>query len=442
MNTLDKIEILGGSAKYDVCASTSCKSGAVRNSNRSKDRTGNLTGPGICHSFTPDGRCVSLFRVLMTNSCQGDCKYCANSCDAKTTRASFEPDELRQAFLKLYHGNYVEGLFLSSAVRQSADVTEENMLDVVEKLRTQDHFGGYIHLKIMPGVSRDMIKRATELANRVSINLEAPNRLRFQEITSTKDFGIDLLRRMRWAQRELDHKNSSGQTTQFVVGACGESDREILSTVDDLYKKVELRRSYFSAFIPVDGTSLGNSPRTPLVREHRLFECDFLMRKYNFKLDELVFDEEDQLDLSLDPKMMMALSSRDEFPVEINEASYDNLLRVPGIGPNSAARISSMTSTGFRFSSLKELKNTGVVLKRASSFISINGNRQTNLCSFSEPVRDGFSEPRLPMQDTIGLSEGTDLECMGNFPAAGPMFGQAAQDPALDVRQLPATQGL
>jgi len=384
MNTLEKIEVLGGAAKYDVCASTSCQPDAVKSSRRGADRVGSLTGPGICHSFTPDGRCVSLFKILMSNSCSGDCKYCTNNCEMQIKRAAFEPDELRKAFLSLYKRNYVEGLFLSSAVMGDADRTEESMLQIIEDLRAKDKFQGYIHLKVMPGTNRDLVKRATQVANRVSINLEAPNRLRFQEITSTKDYGTDLVRRMRWIQRELDVAYSSGQTTQFVVGACGESDLEILSTVDDVYRKMELKRSYFSAFIPVEGTSLGRQTRTPLIREHRLFQCDFLMRKYGFGLNEFMFDEEDRLDLKLDPKMTIAMHNRDMFPMEINEVGYEDLIKVPGIGPQSAMRILKVRENGFRFTKTSELKNMGLVLKRAKSFISINGNRQTNLFDFQD----------------------------------------------------------
>lgn len=383
MDTLEKLRILGSAAKYDICASTSCMSDAVTRSAKGADRVGSLTGPGICHSFTPDGRCVSLFKVLMTNSCQGDCKYCMNNCEAGGQRAFFDPEELRQTFLRFYEKNYVEGLFLSSAVAGSADATEEKLLYVVEKLRTVDRFAGYIHLKIMPGINRDLIKRAAELANRVSLNLEAPNKGRFEEITSTKDFGIDLLRRMRWAQNAIDKKRSSGQTTQFVVGACGETDFEILDTVDDLYKKIELRRSYFSAFSPVPGTDLESVTKTPLMREHRLYECDFLMRKYGFGLGEFVFKEDGCLDLKKDPKMTIALENRDSFPADINNSSYDELLRVPGIGPQSAARIIGALDGGFRFKELEELKNLGVALKRASSFISLNGQTQTSLRSFA-----------------------------------------------------------
>jgi len=390
MNTVEKISLLGGAAKYDVCASTSCSPDAVKRSHRplvetedSRQRTGDLAGGGICHSFTPDGRCVSLFKVLMTNSCTGDCKYCINNCDSDTRRAAFEPQELTDAFMSFYHRNYVEGLFLSSAVCGTADFTEEKMVEIVEKLRVKENFQGYIHLKVMPGTNRDLIKRATELANRVSLNLEAPNRVRFQEITSTKDFGIDMLRRMRWIQGELpDH--SSGQTTQFVVGACGESDVEILSTVNDLYKKIEVRRSYFSAFLPVAGTPLESAPRAPLVRENRLYQCDFLMRKYGFEFDELVFNESGLLDLSVDPKVAYALNNKDCFPLDVNEAPYEELVRTPGIGPQSAMRIISTRKTGFTFTRPEELKNLGVVLKRARQFVVIGGSRQSSLSEFSQ----------------------------------------------------------
>jgi putative DNA modification/repair radical SAM protein len=380
MNTLEKIEVLGNSAKYDVCASTSCAPKAVRSSIKGDDRVGSLTNGGICHSFTPDGRCVSLFKVLMTNICNGDCKYCVNSCSMDTRRAAFTPDELKDTFLKLYRQNYVEGLFLSSGVMRSADETESDLLDIVEGLR-KDNFRGYVHLKVMPGTDRSLIKDATKVADRVSLNLEAPNRLRFQEISSTKDFKIDLIRRMRWMQKEIDLERSSGQTTQFVVGACEESDVEILNTVDDVYKKLELKRSYFSAFIPVSGTSLETQARTPLLREHRLYQCDFLMRKYGFEKDELVFDD-GFIDLGMDPKMKFALENRELFPLEINDASYDELLKVPGIGPQSAGRIYHVLEEGHRFTSLNELENMGIVMKRATSFISVNGARQTNLSSF------------------------------------------------------------
>ncbi len=381
MNTLEKIDTLGSAAKYDVCASTSCRPDAVKGSGRGEERVGNLTGPGICHSFTPDGRCVSLFKVLMTNNCSNDCRYCANSCGADTRRAQFEPDELRKAFLSLYHQNCVEGLFLSSAIGACADETEDNMLEVIRALRTEDHFRGYIHLKIMPGVGKDMIAQATELADRVSLNLEAPNRIRFQELTSTKDFKIDLLRRMRWVKSELGAE-SSGQTTQFVVGACGESDYEILKTVDDLYAKMSLRRSYFSAFMPVPGTDFGGHRQTPLVREHRLYQCDFLMRKYDFDLESFVFGDSGRLDLRLDPKMSIAMHERENFPIEINDASYPDLLRVPGIGLQSAFKIAKLTEGGFKFKEFGELKNLGVVMARAKRFISVNGRRQTSLADF------------------------------------------------------------
>jgi putative DNA modification/repair radical SAM protein len=385
MNTVEKLQILGEAAKYDVCASTSCGEGAVKNSRKGESRIGSLTGPGICHSFGPDGRCISLFKVLMSNRCQGDCRYCTNNCETERRRASFEPDELRETFLTLYHRNLVEGLFLSSGVAKSADETEQGLIEIAEKLRSKDNFHGYIHLKIMPGTSRSLVRHAAEVADRVSLNLEAPNRLRFQEITSTKDFGIDLLRRMRWAQKAVD-KQKSGQTTQFVVGACDESDSEILSTVSDVYDKLELKRSYFSAFIPVSGTRLEGHEKTPLMREHRLYQCDFLMRKYHFPLEELVFGEGGCLELGKDPKMAMALADPGRFPVEINEADYGELLRVPGLGPNCAYRITQARDAGHRFRDLSELRNLGVVLKRAKPFISVNGVRQTSLASFQNAI--------------------------------------------------------
>jgi putative DNA modification/repair radical SAM protein len=381
MNRLEKLSILSDAAKYDICASTSCPSSAIANKSSS---IGSLTRSGICHSFTPDGRCVSLFKVLMTNRCIGDCKYCTNNCEARRQRVRFEPEELTKLFLDLYEQNYIEGLFLSSGVDKDCNDTQYDMVKIVENLREEHSFGGYIHLKILPGANRDLIRRATELANRVSINLEAPNRSRFSEITSTKDYSIDLLRRMRWVQKFTDKNKSSGQTTQFVVGSSDENDFELLKTVDDLYSKMDLKRSYFSAFIPVKGTQFQSKKRTPLMREHRLYECDFLMRKYGFELKELVFNEGDNIDLTLDPKMAVALENRDKFPVDVNDSSYEELIRVPGIGPNSAYRIIQTREGGYSFTKTSELKNIGVVIKRAQGFVKIGGKIQTNLTDFKE----------------------------------------------------------
>jgi predicted DNA-binding helix-hairpin-helix protein len=258
----------------------------------------------------------------------------------------------------------------------------EKMLEVTRNLRFKENFCGYIHLKILPGISKDKIDEATSLASRVSINIEAPNKSRISELTTTKDFKIDVLRRMRWIKKKARKNNlPSGHSTQLVVGPAGETDREILSRTEKLYKEMELKRAYFSAFVPVTGTPFENKKREPLKRENFLYRADFLMRLYGIKRKELVFNDEGNFDLSVEPKTAMALHS-DLFPLDVNEASFAELIRVPGVGPITAKRIKAMQETGFRFSKESELKNLGVVLKRALPFIELNGRKQSSLLEF------------------------------------------------------------
>lgn len=390
MDTEQKIQILGEAAKYDVCAS-SCSPA----SNPSiKNYIGNRSSSGICHSYTPDGRCVSLFKVLMTNSCKNNCKYCINRVSNDFERATFQAEELASLFIELYKRNYVEGIFLSSGVKHNTTRTMEEMLKTLEILRFKYKYQGYVHFKILPRTTSDLIERAALLSDRLSINLESPNPNRLKAIAPDKDFKLDLLDPMSIIQKKIEKGLvKSGHTTQFVVGASGESDAEILKTTDWLYKKRDLRRAYFSAFVPVNNhvpllTSDSISPMpsipVPLLREHRLYQADWLMRLYNFDISDIALDDANNLSLEVDPKMAYALKHPEKFPLEINMASYDDLLKIPGLGITSAKRIYRVRKE-YKFVDLKELKNLGVVVKRAAAFITINGKVPESRIKLSKP---------------------------------------------------------
>ncbi len=382
----DKLSMLGGAAKYDICASTSSNTKKIKNAH-----LGSPSASGICHSFTPDGRCVSLLKVLMTNECQRDCGYCVNRCHFDIPRLSFEPLELSNIFIELYKRNYVEGLFLSSGIKNSTIYSMEKMLQTAEILRNKFKFGGYIHLKILPGSTPDLIEQAAKLANRISLNLEVPNENRLKMISRTKHFTRDLLDPLRTAGSIIARSAGTSQTTQFVVGAAKETDREILESVTRLYSVYHVKRAYFSAFTPVPGTPLEYQAPTPLKRENRLYQADFLLRFYRFSLSELYFTSTDDLDLSLDPKLMYAVNNPHLYPIEINHASRFHLLRVPGIGPKSAYKIVQARQT-FRFSTLEELKNVGAVIKRAAPFITINGRKFDRLAWLTQPSPQKFTQ--------------------------------------------------
>lgn len=365
LNLVQKLSLLGAAAKYDVCAASGCSSGGL--SGMPSPRS------GVCHSFLPDGRCISLFKVLQTNSCQKDCFYCPNRVQRDIPRASFTPEELAGLFLEFYRRNYVEGLFLSSGICKSPGDTMEQIIKTAEILRYRYRFNGYIHLKIIPGAKPEYIEQAVRLASRVSVNIEAPTAAHLQKLSKLKDFNDGIINRMKWINRlQNGGLLPAGQTTQFMVGAAGESDAAILKTTSGLYHGIGLKRVYFSAFQPVAGTPLeGMSPATVL-REHRLYQCDFLFRLYGFKLTDISFNQDGNLPEDLDPKLNYALNNLQLFPLEVNKASYSELLRVPGIGPASARRIVSARKQ-FKFNTLDELKNTGAVVKRASPFVQING---------------------------------------------------------------------
>ncbi len=369
MDIFEKVEILGRSAQYDLCGEA-CGTDAARK----KDELGRWIYPAVL----PDGRRVAMLKILLSNACQKDCYYCANRASRDFRRLSFTPEELARAFDQMHRQGLVKGLFLSSGVCGDPGHAMDQMIAAVELVRQKYAFPGYIHLKILPGASFAHVERAVQLATRVSVNLEAPNAARLARIAPSKDFAASLLQPMYWARDLIAAGGgrlvSAGQTTQFVVGAADESDREILMMTTRLYKEIGLARAYFSAFQPVANTPLEDHAPTPALREHRLYQSDWLLRRYGFTFEDLVFDEEGNLPREADPKMMWAQAHPECFPIEVNRASREELLRVPGLGPRSVARILRLRRQG-TFRTLSDLKQVGAVVSRAAPFILLDGKR-------------------------------------------------------------------
>ncbi|MGE5631670.1 MAG: putative DNA modification/repair radical SAM protein [Caulobacteraceae bacterium] len=386
---IKKLSILGEAAKYDICSSSASSARKIGNA-----AMGNTLPSGICHSFTPDGRCVSLLKVLMSNECEKDCSYCPNRVQRDVPRTSFSPEELSKLFVELYERNYVEGLFLSSGIRHGMSSSLENMIKTAELLRYKYRFGGYIHMKMLPGASDGYIAQAAALCDRLSLNLEAPNKERLKALSGSKDYEKELLLPMGSMSRILRNNPGTTHTTQFIIGAAKESDEEILSTVNSLYTSYNLKRAYFSAFHPVQGTPLEVIPPAPKLRENRLYQSDFLMRFYDFKFSDFCFDSSGNLDLELDPKLMYAVNHPQLFPVEVNRASLEQLLRVPGIGPKSARKIIEVRRQ-YRIKNPGELKNLGISLKRAQQFITISGRCYDPNRWLLKPPRNEFEQLSL-----------------------------------------------
>jgi len=368
MDILEKLEVLGAAAKYDVsCASSGSK--------REKHfGFGSTFSAGICHSWTDDGRCISLLKVLFTNECIFDCAYCINRRSNDIKRATFTPQEIAELTINFYKRNYIEGLFLSSAIKNSPDWTMEMLFRTVWLLRYKYQFNGYIHVKAIPYASLDLIRKTGFLADRMSVNIELPSEksLRLLCPNKTKE---SILKPMEFITKVAEEEKnfvSAGQSTQMIIGATDDSDYKIINLSQHLYKKFKLKRVYYSAYTPVN-----HDPRIlkvespPLLREHRLYQADWLIRVYNFSADELFKTKDENLDLEVDPKVMWALRNLDRFPVEVNRASYEELIRVPGIGIKSARRI--IKNRVFHSLDFEDLKKMGVVLKRAKYFITCNG---------------------------------------------------------------------
>lgn len=367
MEIKEKVALLAEGGKYDVCSCSCTQSPPVPSP--------------VYRSFTPDGRYVSLFRVLMSNKCSGDCSYCPNSCERRIPRAELSKEEYVKVFLHFYNSRFVNGLFLSSGILKDPDSTTERMVEIAEHLRFREGYKDYIHLKILPGASYDIIRRAAQIADRLSINIEVPRGDYLEGLCSTKDYRNDIIRRMGWLA-DMEKRGigmRAGQTTQFVVGASGENDHEILECMEDLYASFSLRRCYFSAYIPMAKSPYPYLP-PPLKREHRLYQTDFLIRRYGFTLKDISFDDKDNLPLRHDPKFIFALRRKELFPMDVNDAPVCDLVKVPGIGPTSARRIAAARKSGFRFSKMAELKNVGVVTRKACGFLDIGRKIQTRLC--------------------------------------------------------------
>ncbi|MHA1797486.1 MAG: putative DNA modification/repair radical SAM protein [Candidatus Helarchaeota archaeon] len=381
MDVIEKLRILGARAKFDTCAASMTN----RRSN-TKDRNRIGTPIGACNTFLPDGRCISILKVLLDNRCIHDCAYCINSSQSKDKiKAKFESEELCKLFLSYYLQNRVSGLFLSSGICHDSEFMMEKMIETLSLLREKYHFDGYIHCKILPGAPYDLVKVVARLADRISVNCEAPNKTRFHELTSTKNFKNDILTRISWIKglKKKYKKNNLSQSTQFVVGGAEETDLEIIKMSNWLYENLDMNRAFYSAFIPVKGTKFQNKRQVSVLREHRLYQVDWLKRIYHFSFNEieLAFNESGFLSEKLDPKIIIASNNDYSYPVEINELNYRDLIKIPGIGPKSASRIVRFNSK-FKITSRLQLKRMGVILKKAEPFIKINGKRQTKLMEF------------------------------------------------------------
>lgn len=421
----EKLEILSDAAKYDV----SCTSGGTEHKGDGEGM-GNCRKAGICHSFSADGRCISLLKILFTNECIYDCKYCVNRSGNDVVRTSFTPEEVCTLTMEFYRRNYIEGLFLSSGVLKSPNYTMELLYTVLYKLRHEHNFQGYIHVKAIPGADSRLIQMTGYLADRMSVNIELPTAESLRLLAPHKT-RKNILAPMRFVQqmsaenqyeiqtyRHVPKFVPAGQSTQMIIGATPESDYQILHVAESLYKKFDLKRVFYSAFIPVNEDK--NLPsvkeqRPPLLREHRLYQADWLLRYYHFEAGELLDEENPNFNAYLDPKCFWALRHLEEFPIEINYAAYDMLLRVPGIGYKSASRIVKARRMGML--DFEDLKKMGVVLKRALYFITCKGKMMypirmdedyitRNLLNTKEKLpegADGMSFRQLSLFDDMGI---------------------------------------
>lgn len=375
----EKLRILSDAAKYDVSCSSSGSS--RKNTNNG---LGNAAYSGICHSWSADGRCVSLLKILMTNHCIYDCKYCISRKSNDIERAILTPDEIVRLTMNFYRRNYIEGLFLSSGVIKNADYTMEQMIAVAKKLRLEENFNGYIHMKVIPGASRELIHEIGLYVDRVSVNIELAENKALKLLAPDKkptdiSTSMGLIRRnqiQNTEEKKLFKSTPSfipaGQTTQMIIGAGGESDFAILNRSENLYKNFGLKRVYYSAYVPVNKSGiLANTGAVPMLREHRIYQADWLLRFYNFKAEEILDEKNPFIDPLLDPKANWAVQNWHLFPMEINRAPYKDLIRIPGIGVTSAKRI--VMARRHNVIKYEHLKKLGVVIKRAKYFITVNG---------------------------------------------------------------------
>ena len=394
MEVMDKLTILADAAKYDV----SCTSSGVTRGGR-PGTIGSASNSGCCHTFTADGRCVSLLKVLYTNFCVFDCAYCANRRSNDVRRTAFTPQELAELTIQFYRRNYIEGLFLSSAVLKSPDYTTERLIETLRLLRTEYRFNGYIHAKAIPGADPELTYALGLLADRLSVNIELPSESSLRLLAPDKSKAA-ILEPMAWIRDGAEHSRAelklyrhaprfapAGQSTQMIVGATPESDRHILSLTEGLYRKYRLKRVFFSAYMPVSDHKNLPVPaefQPPLLREHRLYQADWLLRFYGFTAQEILDDSHPNLDAALDPKSDWALRHPEFFPVDVNRADYEAILRVPGIGIRGARRI--VTARRYGPLSFEGVKRLGIVMKRAQYFITCSGRMLPGLRFSQESV--------------------------------------------------------
>ena len=401
----EKLRILSDAAKYDVSCSSSGSS--RKNTNNG---LGNGAISGICHSWSADGRCVSLLKILMTNYCIYDCKYCISRKSNDIERAILTPDEIVRLTINFYRRNYIEGLFLSSGVIKNADHTMEQMIAVAKKLRLEENFNGYIHMKVIPGASRELIHEIGLYVDRVSVNIELAENKALKLLAPDKkptdiSTSMGLIRRnqiQNTEEKKLFKSTPSfipaGQTTQMIIGAGGESDFAILNRSENLYKNFGLKRVYYSAYVPVNKSGLlANTDAVPMLREHRIYQADWLLRFYNFKAEEILDEKNPFIDPLLDPKANWAVQNWHLFPMEINRAPYKDLIRIPGIGVTSAKRI--VMARRHNVIKYEHLKKLGVVIKRAKYFITVNGEFMGFRKESPELIRNALMEKeKMEMQ--------------------------------------------
>ena len=452
MDIYEKLKILADSAKYDV----SCSSSGV--GRRNSGTIGSAAAAGICHSWSADGRCISLLKVVMSNACAYDCEYCVNRRTADVQKASFEPSELADLTIEFYKRNYIEGLFVSSAVERSPDYTCEKMIKCLQILRYDKGFAGYIHAKIIPGTDEKLVHRIGLLADRVSVNMELPTERSLQLLAPQKK-PKEIFSPMRQITNTLIERNAlvgpgtmfkgqklntpenyisdmklqgsgslaigeeprgimipsskrreafapAGQTTQMIVGASGETDRQIIRLTENLYHTFKMKRVYYSAYIPVVKSALLPKQAPQLAREHRLYQADWLLRFYGFSADELLTEKYPDLDPDLDPKISWALRNIDRFPVEINKAPLSEILRIPGVGNVSALRI--VRQRKLAAVKYEDLKKMGVVLKRARYFLTCSGRY----------YGERNMEPEYIKDQILGIENGIQMSIFGNGLAA------------------------
>ena len=375
----EKLEILADAAKYDV----SCSSSGGSRKNK-KGALGDSSASGICHTYTEDGRCVSLLKVLLTNHCIYDCAYCVSRSSNDIKRAAFTVEEVVDLTINFYRRNYIEGLFLSSGIFKNADTTMERLVRVAKKLRLEENFNGYIHLKSIPGASDELMQEAALYADRLSINLEIPTESGLKLLAPEKN-RQDMLNPMKYIQNGIaqykDEKKifrktpkfaPAGQSTQMIVGATNENDLQIIKVADHFYKNFSLKRVYYSGYVPVleDKRLPSLATEVPMLRENRLYQSDWLMRFYGFKAEEILDPNMPFLDLEVDPKLSWALRNLDQFPVNLQTADYQMILRIPGIGVKTAQKI--VNARRFQVLNIDHLKKLGAAVNRAKYFIDFN----------------------------------------------------------------------